>query len=109
MLETEEHLKRTKQIEIQFYTVLAVLLTAIFSVILIGFVLNAKQTARHNREVQVNNCIVGNEFRENNRSLWDYLLALPPDHKPTPTEQKRLDDFKAFLNKTFMPRDCSKL
>lgn len=67
------------------------------------------QSTVQNYQTLVNNCKIGNEFRENEKALWNYLLSLPPQVPPTTDQQKRINDFKVFLDKTFMTRDCSKL
>lgn len=64
---------------------------------------------RHNQDILVKNCELGNDLRKKERSLWDYILALPSDQPQTPEQEKRRADFKTFLAKTFPHRDCEGL
>lgn len=109
MVELDERLKLTRRIERRYYTVIALVVIAIVCILVAGFIVNAQQTAKRNRDIQINNCKIGNEFRTNNRQLWDYILALSPEKPPTPEQAKRIIDFKKFLNKTFELRDCNKI
>lgn len=52
-------------------------------------------------------CESGNNFRASQITLWDYILAIPPQTPPSPEQDKRIADFKDFVHKTFSPRDCS--
>lgn len=63
--------------------------------------------ADSNHAAIVRNCETGNDARANNKQLWDYLLAQQPSQPVTPEQQKRITDFKNFVDKTFEPRDCS--
>lgn len=60
-----------------------------------------------NRDAIVAYCKSTNEARANNKLLWDHLIDMSEDRKRTPEQQKVFDDFKAFVNKTYAPRDCS--
>lgn len=64
--------------------------------------------AETNRDAIVRGCETSNEARAKNKQLWAYILELPtPDGQPrTPEQQKRLDDFRMFVDDTFAPRDC---
>lgn len=65
--------------------------------------------AETNRSAILRGCEVSNEARAKNKQLWAYILELPTaDGQPrTPEQQKRVDDFRRFINDTFAPRDCS--
>ncbi len=62
--------------------------------------------AETNQTALVRNCETANASRKNNQVLWDYILAIPTPNAPTVEQQKNRDDFKAFVDKTFAPRDC---
>lgn len=62
------------------------------------------------QNILVNNCIVGNEFRAENKSFWDYIITLTPSDEPsTPEQQQRIEAFQTKLNDTFAQRDCSEI
>lgn len=65
--------------------------------------------AESNRDAIRRNCETSNESRAKNKQLWTYILSLPPSNngeQSTPDQQKRVDDFKVFLNDTFAQRNC---
>jgi hypothetical protein len=62
--------------------------------------------AESNKVALVRNCETANDSRRNNLILWDYLLALPTPPGSTLEQQKTRDGFKAFVEKTFAPRNC---
>lgn len=59
--------------------------------------------------ILVSNCEIGNDFRNTEKSLWNYILSLPPDNEPTADQQKKIDAFKVYLDKAFAQRDCKNL
>lgn len=62
-----------------------------------------------NTNALVRNCNTTNEARANNKQLWDYLLSAEPIEPRTPQEQAQIDDFEQLVNRTFAPRDCTKV
>jgi hypothetical protein len=84
-----------------------VLFLVFLSVVLIGF--NLYQQGRRNHEVLVNNCRLGNEFRTDNQSLWEYILTIPPSRPLSAEQKEQRANFETFLNKTFEKRDCERL
>lgn len=60
------------------------------------------------RTQQVATCQSSNEARSLQVQLWDYVLSFPPSRPRTEAQEKKIADFKAFVRKTFAPRDCSK-
>lgn len=65
-----------------------------------------------NRNILIANCESGNQFRKDNRVLWEYILSIPRDPaRPVQTEQEAqaIEKFKAFLNTTFAERNCADL
>lgn len=88
--------------------ILYLILLLVFTVgTVIGY--NALQESKRTQEVLTNNCHLGNEFRETEKSLWEYILNLPPEKPRTPKQQKRVDEFKIFLDEKFMTRDCGSI
>lgn len=69
---------------------------------------NAASKAESSTHAIIRNCETSNEARANNKKLWDYIINLPPTQPPTSEQQKRIADFKKFIDMTFAPRDCSK-
>ena len=67
---------------------------------------NDKATRTHDQ--QVSTCLSTNAARANNRELWAELFKLTPPPQ-TDVQKERLDKFKAIVEKTFAPRDCSKI
>lgn len=61
------------------------------------------------RDQQVATCESSNESRALNVRLWDYVLSFPPSRPRTQAQEKQLELFKAFMRKTFAPRDCTKI
>lgn len=64
--------------------------------------------AETNRDAIIRGCEISNDSRAKNKQLWAYILQLPSsDGQPrTPEQQKRVDDFKMFVDDTFAPRNC---
>lgn len=91
------------------FLIIAFALDFILSIGLIAVAIKtneALQLSQNNKEAVVANCETANEARKNNRALWDYILAIPTPNAPTIEQQKNRTDFKAFVDKTFAPRDC---
>lgn len=62
-----------------------------------------------NREYIKTDCYSRNESRANNKEIWGYLLAVPPEKPRTSIEQKFFDEFKQKIDDTFAPKDCTKI
>lgn len=64
----------------------------------------------HNTDTVKNSCMSGNEFRKNDRQLWDFILTLPAGPGQSPiqvlTRQQNEKALNAYLNKTFALRVC---
>lgn len=104
--------KRNQQITILAFTIiLDVILT--FGLAYLSFqTQEIASQAENNKQALVRNCETTNAARANNKELWDYLLSIPADPEDTPRtieQQEQLDKFKDFVDKTFAPRDCSKI
>lgn len=60
---------------------------------------------------QHNTCLSGNEFRTNERMLWDQILSLPPQPGLTPLQLKaRLTSnrqIRGYLDTAFKLRNCT--
>lgn len=68
--------------------------------------------AESNHDAIVRSCETSNEARAKNKELWTYILSLPPSNDgkaSTPEQQKRVEDFKAFLDDTFKIRNCNNI
>lgn len=65
--------------------------------------------AETNRNSIVRTCQSSNEARANNKLLWDHIIDITNKPPASPEETKGRIDFKAFIDKTFEQRDCSKL
>lgn len=77
-----------------------------------GLGIHLATTRATDQENAVIACENANESRAANLSLWTYVLDLSAasrDEVPTPAEQERLDDFRAWVTKLYAPRDCSDL
>lgn len=70
---------------------------------------NLAATAENNKQAILRNCQTSNEARANNKQLWDYLLNLPTPNAPTLQQQQVRIQFGAYVDKTFAPRNCSKM
>lgn len=68
---------------------------------------NTRTVQVHNQQVAT--CQSGNEARQLNVKLWDYVLSAAASRPLTAERKKQIDDFKAFVHTTFAPRDCSKI
>lgn len=68
--------------------------------------------ANHASIIQL--CETGNDFRMQQRSLWQYLVLIsspPPNESPT-ARKERLAETAAFLryvDKVFAPRNCQEI
>lgn len=95
-----------KQSVIEKFLYFILLLVVTLSV---GLGLYYYQNAQHTHSILVAGCESGNEFRRENKTLWRYILDIPPEEPLTPEEQKTRDDFTKFLDETFAERDCSRI
>lgn len=68
---------------------------------------NLASQADSNRDAIVRSCETTNEGRANNKKLWVYILGLSPSQQRTPEQTRSLDKFRAFVDETFAPKDCS--
>lgn len=69
---------------------------------------DANDLAKANHVSQVQTCVASNDSRRDVRELWGKLFALSPAPK-TDEQRKRLGEFRAYIDKTYAPRDCSKI
>lgn len=58
---------------------------------------------------QISICQSTNTARSQNLQLWEYVLSLPPDRPLTEQQQKIRNEFRAYIQKVFAPRNCSKI
>ena len=76
----------------------------------------ANDKASRSQEYQVANCKAGNEYRKDNKDLWEYLIKLNlsnPDPQATAAQKKLqaklIKKFQAKVDETYAPRDCTKV
>lgn len=101
--------RRRRQVAIlAFSIVLDLVLTVGLFVVSVRTQHIAEQ-ADNNKQALLRNCETGNEARANNKKLWGYILSIPSTDPSTPERDKRIADFKQFIDTTFAPRDCSKI
>lgn len=62
--------------------------------------------AQSNKEAVIANCETANESRANQLKLWQYVFDIPPTVPRTPEQDKRVGEFKVFIDKTFAQRNC---
>ena len=73
---------------------------------------HATQSANSAKAGQLALCQAGNTARAQQVQLWTHLIDTPPapgTPKRTPTQQKQLDDFRAYVVHVFAPRDCARI
>lgn len=73
---------------------------------------HAAQSASQANSAQLALCQAGNVARAQQVTLWGHLLSLPPapgSPPPSAAQEKRIAEFKAYLDTVFAPRDCSRL
>lgn len=85
-----------------------VVLTAVIATVAVQ-ANRASDQAAQVKSQQVSTCLASNEARANNKKLWDYVLAATPTKPRTEEQNEQVRDFRAFVDKTFAPRDCSKI
>lgn len=101
--------KRKRQVRLLTISIfLDILLTIGLAVVSLNTHKLATQ-ADSNQQAIIRSCETGNEARANNKQLWTYLLNIPTPNAPTFQQQQVRDQFSAFVDKTFAPRDCSKV
>jgi hypothetical protein len=67
----------------------------------------ASSAASLNRQAQVVTCESGNEARAAQVRLWSTVLDLSAQVSPqTPERARAADEFRAYVVRTFAPRDC---
>lgn len=101
--------KRKRQVRLLTISILLdILLTIGLGVVSVNTHSIATQ-AENNQQAIMRSCETSNDARANNKQLWTFALTLPTPNVPTLQQQINRDKFEAFVNKTFAPRDCSKL
>lgn len=101
------HLRR--QGKIQKAVVLSLTIDVILSVAIGILALRAEQAATKANKAQdiaAVTCITSNQARATEKTLWDFVLNLPPNADQTPTEKKEVEQFKELLANTLAPRPC---
>lgn len=99
--------RRRKQ-QVRLLTV-SVIFDIFLSIGLAWFAYQANRTAelaQSNKDAVIANCEVSNESRKNNRELWAFAFSFPPDPPRTDIENQRVEQFKAYIAKTFVERNC---
>jgi len=89
---------------------LDVVLTVVV-VIVAGQARDANNLATANRNSQIETCNSSNVARQTSRELWNYILdvaAKQPENE-TPDRKRQLADFRAYMEKTYAPRDCAQI
>lgn len=87
--------------------IISVAFDILLSVGLAFSLVNANEASRQAHALAVQNranaiaaCMAGNQVRANDITLWSHVLDLA---KKTP----QTEEFRAFVKKTFAPRDCN--
>jgi hypothetical protein len=72
---------------------------------------NANDRANANHQYQVDSCNSNNAARQTSRDLWNYVLdaASKNPANQVPERKKQIDDFRAYMENSYAPRDCSKV
>lgn len=92
--------------------VVSLLVDAVFTIPIAWAVIHASSAddkASRNRQTLVTTCVASNESRADVRELWGKLFKLSPSAPQTDEQKKRLADFRGYIDKTYAPRDCSKI
>jgi uncharacterized iron-regulated membrane protein len=98
--------RRTRQLHILTATVILVIIMLLGLAGVSYKLYQISKLAQSNKAAVVANCETANDSRQNNKALWDFVFALPPDQPPTPEQAQRAAEFKGFVAKTFALRDC---
>lgn len=69
----------------------------------------AAQNANRAENAVYVSCVSGNQARATERTLWDYVLSIPPQQPQTQAQKDQITQFKAFLDTNLAQRDCSAL
>lgn len=98
----------------RFINLVAVSLAVeVIVIFVVGFLFIRQQQNIQNVEVNrafiARNCELTNQYRKDNRVLWQFILDLPPDpNRPNTLQtEKNRAAFIQFLDKTFAETDCS--
>lgn len=68
---------------------------------------NTNDIANQNREAQKASCLSGNETRAVSVQLWNYVLDTAEHNNPG--NKKQIEDFRAYMQKAYAPRDCDQI
>lgn len=69
---------------------------------------SASSLASRNAEAQAITCRAGNEAREAQVRLWNYVLDLSTqNNNPTPRQIEQMKQFRQYITGVFAPRDCN--
>ena len=97
-------------------TWLAVLILAMVVSILCSFLLAwyAANRATSSRATVQELCISGNDYRSQQKQLWEFVITLSVPHPgETAAERtarlKNIKKFRTYLNRITAPRDCSRI
>ena len=69
----------------------------------------AIKEAQQSSSAAVVNCEAQNAQGVRTKALWSYAFGLSPESERTSIEQERINNFQAYLDRTFTQKDCSKL
>lgn len=101
-----------KQQTVIRWLMVSIIFDVIFSVVL-GYYLFRVDTVATKANAAVNaayiSCLSGNQARATERTLWDYVLGLPPNAPQTQAQKDQIVAFKGFLNTNLAARDCTLL
>lgn len=70
---------------------------------------HANDKATRQGEYQVANCEAGNQFRADNKALWDDVEGLVAGLGDSPKNRAFVAALQAKADKAYTPRDCSKV
>lgn len=74
---------------------------------MIWLVLQNRTSIERAKDDAAHACAESNGVRANNVVLWEEVFRISAQPNATPEEIKRIEDFRAFVAKTFKPRDCT--
>lgn len=92
----------------------SLVLDVLLSIVVVVVAIQAKDAntlAQANQQTQIATCESTNQSRQVAVNLWRYVLdASAKDPKnQTPERVKQIEDFRAYMESAYQPRDCSKI
>lgn len=98
--------RRKRQLHILTGTVIVTLVLALGLTFVSFKLFQITRLAQNNQDAVIQNCETANDSRKNQLALWNYVFSITPEQPRSDSQNQQTEEFRAFVEKTFAPRDC---